>query len=342
MSRSGLPGGGIDRLRAAIEVRVGSDDGAPSPASLIELAAEAQVLVCVNGDPLGEELLDRCPELRLLAVVSAGYDTVDVAAALGHGVAVTHTPGVLHETTADLAFGLILAARRRIAEGDRFVRAGRWVSKADGIPFGDDVHGTQLGIVGYGEIGHAVARRATGFGMMVVHHSRTIRSDDLSRWMPLGELLRSSDIVSLHVPLTDETRGLIGEAELRSMKPTATLVNTARGAVVDEAALVRALDAGWIGSAGLDVQVVEPNADPDHPLLRARNCVLLPHIGSATLATRAAMVDLAVDNVLAYLAGRPLLTPIPESRSLQGVGNRHGERRDARAYPDARASDAAR
>lgn len=312
VSRSAFPGSGLERLAAVATVRCWMGADPPGLEALVGLVGDAPALVCVNGDPLGEPLLGRCLSLRLLAVVSAGYDTVDVGAARRHGVALSHTPGVLQETTADLAFGLILAARRRIAEGDRFVRAGRWVSMADGLPFGQDIHGAQLGIVGYGEIGQAVARRASGFEMRVVHHSRQQRSDARSRWMPLDELLRTSDIVSLHVPLTAATRGMIGEAQLRSMKPTATLVNTARGAVVDEGALVRALEEGWIGSAGLDVQVVEPAPDRDHPLLLAPNCVVVPHIGSATEAARAAMADLAVDNVLAWIGGRPLPSPIRE------------------------------
>ncbi len=283
----------------------------PTLDDLATLAAGARALLCVNGDPITDALLERCPDLELVAIASVGYDTVDVGAATRRGVAVTNTPGVIEEATADTAFALILAARRRLVEADRFVRAGDWERNSLSLMLGHDVHGAQLGIVGYGTIGRAVARRATGFGMRVVHHSRTRADDQLSTWLPLDELLATSDVVSLHTPLTAETRGLIGARELGSMKPTATLVNTARGAVVDEAALVEALRERRIHSAGLDVQVVEPNPDRGDPLLGLDNCVVLPHIGSATFAARAAMIDLAVANVVAHLAGEPLLSPVP-------------------------------
>ena len=185
-----------------------------------------------------------------------------MAAADRLGIAVTNSQGTLHETTADLTFGLIIAARRRLNEAERYLRAGEWRQDDLDLLLGLDVYGATLGIVGYGQIGQAVARRARGFGMTVIHNRRTRGDDEWSRWVPFDELLATSDIVSLHVPSTPETRHLIGERELRLMKPTATLVNAARGAVLDEAALARALREGWIGSAGLDVQQVEPNADP--------------------------------------------------------------------------------
>jgi glyoxylate reductase len=314
VTRTDLPGLGMVRLATAAQLRVAAGDVPLERDALIELAADATAMICVSGDQMDAAFLERCPALRLLALISVGYDTVDVAAARELGVAVTNTPGVLHETVADLTFGLILAARRRLVEGDRLVRAGGWTESHYRLLFARDVHGARLGIVGYGEIGRAVARRAVGFGMNVVHHARTRHDDAISSWLPLDELLRTSDIVSLHVPLGVATQGMIGERELRLMQPTATLVNTARGGIVDEAALVRALNEGWIGSAGLDVQAVEPNPDPADPLLGAPNCVVLPHVGSATEATRGAMVDLAVENVVRFLEDRPLLTLIPELR----------------------------
>ena len=314
VTRNGLPGPGMTRLAEAATLRIATSEVPLKRDALVDLAADATAMVCVSGDQLDASFMERCPAMRLLAVISAGYDSVDVAAARQRGLVVTNTPGVLHETVADLTFGLILAARRRLVEGDRLVRAGGWTQSDYRLLFAQDVHGARLGIVGYGEIGRAVARRAVGFGMSIVHHTRTRRDDAVSSWLPLDELLRTSDIVSLHVPLGVATRGMIGERELRLMRPTATLVNTARGAIVDETALVRALHEGWIGSAGLDVQAVEPNPDPADPLLMAPNCVVLPHIGSATEATRGAMVDLAVDNVLRFLGGRPVLTLIPELR----------------------------
>ena len=182
---------------------------------------------------------------------------------------------------------------------------------------GYDVYGATLGIVAYGEIGQAVARRAKGFGMTVVHHRRQRADDELSRWVELDELLRISDVVTLHIPSTPETRHYIGERELRLMKPTATLVNIARGAVLDEKALVRALREGWIGSAGLDVQQMEPNPDPNDPLLGLSNCVVLPHIGSATMAARLRMIGMAIGNIVAFCEGRDLLTPVGELNAVR-------------------------
>jgi glyoxylate reductase len=300
-------------LASLADVRIWPGETAPSLAELIELADGATALLAINGDPMGAACFEASPDLRLVAVASAGYDSLDTAAAFARGVAVTNTPGVLHEATADIAFGLILAARRRIAEADRFVRAGLWHDIRLATMMGHDIHGARLGIIGYGEIGRAVARRGTGFGMDIVHHSRTRVDDAISRWVPLDELLATSDIVSLHTPLTPETRGLIGERELRLMKPSATLVNTARGPVVDEAALVRALREGWIASAGIDVQVHEPNPDSNDPLLDLPTLVILPHIGSATEGARVGMIGLAADNVIAFLEGRPLLTPVAGS-----------------------------
>jgi lactate dehydrogenase-like 2-hydroxyacid dehydrogenase len=310
ISRRAMPGDPAARIARLADVREWPDISHPGPTELIDLTAGAAVLLCVNGDRIDEPFLAACPDLRLVALASTGYDSIDVAAADRRGVAVTNSRGTLFETTADLTFGLILSARRRISESERYLRAGRWVQDDLDLLLGHDVHGATLGIVGYGEIGRAVARRAAGFGMTILHHRRTRGDDALSRWVELDDLLRESDIVSLHVPMTPDTRHLIGERELRRMKPTATLVNAARGGVVDEAALIRALREGWIGSAGLDVQRVEPNPDPNDPLLGLPNCVVLPHIGSATLAARVAMIDMATDNVVACLEGRPLVTPV--------------------------------
>jgi glyoxylate reductase len=310
ISRLAMPGAPARVLADRAEVHEWPAHRHPEAEELRELARDATVLLCVNGDSLDEALFDACPDLKLIALASTGYDSVDVAAADRRGIAVTNSRGTLYETTADLTFGLILMARRRISEAERYLRDGLWAQDDLDLLLGHDVYGTQLGIVGFGEIGRAVARRATGFDMRVVHHSRTRRDGDGSTWMELDELLATSDIVSLHVPSTPETRHMIGERELRLMKPTATLVNAARGAVLDEAAIGRALREGWIGSAGLDVQQVEPNPDKDAPLLQLPNCVVLPHIGSATLAAREAMIGMATDNVVAFLAGEPLKTPV--------------------------------
>jgi lactate dehydrogenase-like 2-hydroxyacid dehydrogenase len=243
----------------------------------------------------------------VVANVAVGFDNVDVAAATAAGIVVTNTPGVLTDTTADIAWSLILAAARRTSEAERALRTGQWTEfRFDGW-LGQDVTGATLGIVGYGRIGQAVAARAAGFGMVVLHHSR--RETGAPGFVAsLDELLARADIVSLHAPLTAETRHLIGAAELARMKPTAVLVNTARGPMVDEEALADALEAGRLFAAGLDVYVGEPAVNPR--LLAAPRTVLYPHIGSASVATRLRMARMAAGNVAAVLAGRPAPNPV--------------------------------
>lgn len=283
------------------------------------MAGVAAVL-CLNGDRIDGAILDRCPDLRLVAMASVGYDSVDVEAAHSRGVRVSNCPQVLSETVADATFGLIIWARRLFGAAERDIRGGRWVDNRLDSFLGLDVHGATLGIAGFGSIGRAVAERAAAFAMPVlVSDPRPVDRAHV-RQVSLDELLAESDVVSLHVPLGEATRGLIGERELRLMKPTATLINTSRGGVVDETALLRALREGWIHSAGLDVQQHEPNSDPSHPLLSLPNLVVLPHVASATFAARASMVDLAVDNVVAFIEGRPLLTPVPADTSPQLMG----------------------
>jgi len=262
----------------------------PEPLPGIEVLVEAVVAV-------GPNELDLLPDLRLVANYGVGYDRVDVAACHERGVAVTNTPGVLDAAVADLTLGLILACRRHLVESDRFVRDGRWQrgwARPDLL--GRDLAGSTLGVVGFGRIGQQVATRASAFGMRTVFHRRT-------GGLPLDELLRSADVASLHVPLTPETRGLVSRERLALLQDGATLVNTARGAIVDEDALVDELSSGRI-SAGLDVFADEPRV-PER-LLGLPNVVLTPHIASATVETRAAMTRLLVDNVLAFLHGEPL------------------------------------
>jgi lactate dehydrogenase-like 2-hydroxyacid dehydrogenase len=315
ITRLGMPGDPASALGSVASVREWPSTVHPTAAELATLADGATALLCVNGDVVDGPFLAASPYLRLIAMASTGYDSVDVPAADERGIAVTNSSGTLHETTADLTFGLIIAARRRMGEAERYLRDGRWAQDDLDLFLGGEVHGSTLGIVGYGQIGEAVARRAVGFGMRVLHYRRTPGDDRWSTWVPLDDLLRQSDIVSLHVPSTAATQNLIGERELRLMRPTATLVNAARGAVLDEAALARALREGWIASAGLDVQVVEPNPDRDAELLKLPNCVVLPHIGSATRTAREAMIGIAVRNVQAFLAGEPLLTPVGQVRT---------------------------
>jgi len=298
-----LPGDAVARLAQHAELDQWTAELPPPYEELTRHAASADGIVCLLTDRIDAALLAAAPSLRAIANVAVGYDNVDVPAATARGIPVGNTPGVLTETTADLAFALILACARRIAEADRFVRDGRWRTWDPNLLLGHDVYGATLGIVGYGKIGRAVARRARGFNMRALYTSRSPASDNApGERVELDTLLRDSDFVSLHVPLTQDTAHMIGERELRLMKPTAILVNTARGGVLDQSALARALEAGWIAGAGLDVAEAEPIPSHD-ALLRAPNLTLLPHIGSASHATRERMAAMAVENCLAALRG---------------------------------------
>ncbi|MFN8150877.1 MAG: D-glycerate dehydrogenase [Solirubrobacterales bacterium] len=296
-----LPGEALSHLAEAHEVDLWEQDRPVDRAVLLERAAAAEGLLCTLTDRVDAELLDACPELRAIANFAVGVDNIDLAAARERGIPVGNTPGVLTETTADLAFALILACARGLPGAEADVRAGRWTTWSPEGWLGRDVHGATLGIVGAGAIGMAVARRAEGFGMEVLLNG----SSPGPGRVELAELLERSDFVSLHCPLTEETRGLIGKEELRAMRQTAILVNTARGPIIDQPELRRALARGWIAGAGLDVTDPEP-LPADDPLLLAPNLIVLPHIGSATHATREAMASLAVDNLLAGLAGEPM------------------------------------
>lgn len=306
-----LPRGGTDPLVAdGHEIQGGIGDDAWEPEALADaLRGGVDALVCLLADRVDESLLEVGAEggLRVVANVAVGYDNIDVAAAVARGIVVCNTPGVLDESTADLAFLLILAASRLASEAEADLRAGSWPGWGINQYLGHDVHGAVLGVVGYGRIGRAVARRARGFGMEVLHHSRHATGEP-GYVAELDELLQRSDVVSLHVPLTDETRHLVGSRQLELMGPRAVLVNTARGPVVDEVALARALHTGTIFAAGLDVYECEPQVHP--LLLDAPRTVLLPHIGSATAATRTAMARLACRQVCDVLAGRPPPHPV--------------------------------
>ena len=287
----------------------------PSRPTMEDLATELADVEAVYGNLLWtEETFRLAPKLRIAANTAVGYDNVDVAAATAHGVIVTNTPDVLTDTTADLAFCLLVDAARRIGEAERFVRSGKWGSpRSSGGLLGRDIHHATLGVVGLGRIGSEVAHRGLGFHMKVIYHD-AIRRESLEQqfgytFVDLDTLLRESDFISLHVSLSPETKHLIGEAELAKMKPTAILVNASRGGVIDEQALVKALQEGKLAGAGLDVFEKEP-VDPENPLLAMENVVVTPHIGSATLATRQAMSQLAADNVVAVLSGKPPLTPV--------------------------------
>jgi glyoxylate reductase len=259
------------------------------------------------------EVLDAAgDDLKVVANMAVGYDNIDVRAARERGVVVTNTPGVLDETTADVAFMLMLAAARRLGEGERLLRAGKWEWWGPKQLRGLDVWGKKLGILGLGRIGQAVARRAKGFGMEILYHNRSrngsAEKELGARYLELRELLIESDFISIHTPLTDETRHLIGAEELESMKPGAVLVNSSRGPVVDEGALVDALENGRIFAAGLDVYEEEPKVHPK--LLELENVVLAPHIGSASIETRDKMATLAAENLRAVLRGEQPMTPV--------------------------------
>jgi lactate dehydrogenase-like 2-hydroxyacid dehydrogenase len=306
-----IPEAGLAPLRDAADLTVWEDPLPPPRDALLAAVAGCAGILTLLTDRVDAELLDAAgPGLRVVSNYAVGVDNVDLAECTRRGIPVGHTPGVLTETTADLAFALLMAAARRIVEAADFVRAGRWATWDPMLLLGADVHGATLGLVGFGRIGQAVARRAAGFAMSVLYHSRH-RSDPATEaelratWVPLDELFERSDVVSLHVPLTAETRHLVDADRLRRMKPTAILVNTARGAIVDTDALVEALRAGWIGGAALDVTDPEP-LPASHPLLGLPNALVVPHIGSASRATRDRMAEMAAANLLAGLRGEPL------------------------------------
>ncbi len=298
-----LPQGSLDPVAAVPDMEIvqrSSDKGATSE-ELAAMAGDLDGIVSMVTDRIDAAVLAAgAGRLRVVANVAVGYDNIDVAAATEAGVVVCNTPGMVERATADLAFALILAASRRLSEAEADLRAGRWHGWAIDQYLGRDVYGATLGIVGYGGIGRAVAERARGFAMEILHHTRTPTGEP--GWIAdLPELLARSDVVTLHVPLTPGTRHLIGRPELAVMKPTAVLVNTARGPVVDEEALAEALEEGQIGAAGIDVYEAEPRVHPR--LLAAPHTVLLPHIGTATVDTRLGMSRLAVRSALAVLAG---------------------------------------
>ena len=299
-----LVGEAVERLRAAgHEVDVWPGAEPPPRQALTERTQQADALLCTLSDRVDAAFLDANPRLRVVANYAVGLDNVDLAAAHRRGIPVGNTPEVLTDATADIAFALLLAAARRLPQAAQAVKDGDWGTwQPDGF-LGADLVGATLGIVGAGRIGRAVAKRAAGFDMRILQ--TTSRGGT-----PLHALLSEADFVSLHVPLTPQTHHLIDAAALERMKPTAILVNTARGQVVDQQALIDALHAGAIAGAALDVTDPEP-LPPEHPLLQAPNVLVLPHIGSATTRTRTTMAELAVDNVLAGLAGEPLPHPAP-------------------------------
>lgn len=302
------PGNALSQLARVGSVDVWKGEDVMPRDELLERVAEANALYSMLTDAVDTELLDAAGHLHVISNMAVGYDNIDVAACSERGIPVGHTPDVLTETTADTAFGLMIAAARRFGEGRDYVRDGHWTRWEPELLWGLDIHGATLGIVGFGRIGTAIARRANGFGMHVVATSRrrSSQAEELGvTQVEFSELLARSDHIVVAVPLTEETHHMFDADAFAAMKPTATLVNISRGATVDTDALVQALVDGKIGAAGLDVTDPEP-LPGDHALASLPNAFVIPHLGSSTERTRVAMADFAADNVIAGLEGRPL------------------------------------
>ena len=302
-----IPEAGLKILQRFCEVVYRDEVPPPSREELLEAVRDVDALYCTLNEKIDKELLDRAEKLRVVGTMSVGVDHIDVEYATSKGIYVVHTPGVLTETVADHAWALLLAAAMRVTEADDMIRKGEWtIPWAPTMLLGHDVYGKVLGIIGLGRIGYAVAKRARGFDMKILYYD-VVRRPEAEKelgaeYTTLDDLLRRSDFVTIHVPLTPETRKLIGERELKLMKRTAVLVNTSRGPVVDQKALVKALSEKWIAAAGLDVFEEEP-IDPNDPLLRLRNVVLTPHIGSASHDTRNKMAEMAAEGIIKVLKG---------------------------------------
>lgn len=304
----------IEPLRAVAEVETTPDDAIATPEALRQRLADKHGAFITGSERIDAALLDACPQLLVVSTMTVGVDHIDLAACAERGVIVTHAPDVLTETTADFGFALLLAAARQVGEAERYLRAGQWKKWSVDLFAGADVHGATLGIVGMGRIGQAIARRAAhGFNMRVLYHNRKrlaahLEDDLRASYRELPELLRESRHVLLALPYSPAAYHLIGATELAQMQPGATLVNIARGGVVDETALAHALHSGHLGAAALDVFEGEPAVNP--ALLAAPRLVLTPHIASSSIPTRRAMAQLAVDNLVAVLQGQPPITPV--------------------------------
>jgi len=301
-----LPEPALEVVRQACEVQLDPLDQQLTPVALRQAVVDKQGVLCLITDRIDAPVLDAAAELKVVSNIAVGYDNIDVAAATQRGILVTNTPGVVTESTADLTWSLLCSIARRIAEGDRYIRAGKWREWTLLLMAGGEVYGTTLGIFGMGRIGQAVARRAKGFHMRVLYHNRhrvepALEVELNATWVDKCTLLQQADFVSVHVPLSAATTHFIGAAELRLMRPTAYVINAARGPVVDETALIQALQQGWIAGAALDVFEHEPLVP--QALQELENVVLVPHIGSASVATRTRMAVMAAENLVAVLRG---------------------------------------
>jgi glyoxylate reductase len=310
-----IPEEALGRILAATDADVWPEELPPPRDELLRRVTGVDGVLALLTDRVDAEFLDRAgPQLKVVSNYAVGFDNIVVPEATRRGVAVGNTPGVLTDTTADLAWALLMTAGRRVVEGDRYVHDGHWKTWGPLLLLGTDVSGATLGIVGFGRIGQAMARRAAGFGMNVLYHDvqqlpESVTGPLGATYAGLDELFERSDFVTLHTNLTEETRHLVNEARLRRMKPTAVLVNTSRGPVVDQRALHKALSEGWIMAAGLDVTDPEPMPVTE-PLLTLPNCIVVPHIASASRATRAKMAEMAAANLLAGVRGERLPTPV--------------------------------
>ena len=310
-----IPDDGLQPVSQACEAEIWPDELPPPRDVLLRSIAGCDGVLTLLTDRVDAEFFDAAgPQLKVVSNYAVGFDNIDIPEATRRKVPVGNTPGVLTDTTADLAFALLMAAGRRVAEGDRYVRQGRWKTWGPMLLLGHDVHGSTLGIVGFGRIGQALARRASGFGMQILYHDVNRLPPEVEEplsatFVPLDELLARSDFVSLHVNLTPDTEHLMNAERLRQMKPTGVLVNTSRGPVVDHDALFEALRDGVIFAAGLDVTEPEP-LPPSHPLLTLDSCLVVPHIASASRATRGKMAGMAAANLLAGVRGERLPTPV--------------------------------
>jgi glyoxylate reductase len=302
-----IPSSALTRLEDACDVELFSRGDLPHE-ELIARVAGKHALLSVVTDSIDRAVLEAGRDLKIVSTIAVGYNNIDIAAARERGIVVTNTPDVLTESTADLTWSLILGVMRRIVEGDRLVRRGQWKGFALDFMLGSDLRGKQLGVVGFGRIGQAVAARAPAFGMRVAYTGRGPKPGVAGEFMPLDRLLSTSDIVSLHCPLTPETKHLINQTTLARMKRSAYLISAARGPIVEEAALVWALENRLIAGAALDVYEKEPEIHKG--LLAFENVVLSPHLGSSAIETRTTMIQLAVQNIIAVLSGQPPLTPI--------------------------------
>lgn len=313
-----LPQAALDLILPECDAEVWSEELPPPRSVLMDKVREVDGLLCLLTDKIDAPLMDNAPRLKVISNCAVGYDNIDVAAATQRGIAVGNTPGVLTETTADFAFALLLAAARRVVQAERYTRAGKWKTWGLTVLLGQDVFGATLGLVGLGRIGTAVAKRARGFEMRVLYYDPQCRPDVEAQlnltYADLDTVVRQADFLSIHTPLTETTRHLVNADLLRKMKKTAILINTARGAVVDQAALYTALREGWIAGAALDVTDPEPIA-LDDPLLTLDNCIITPHIASASVATRTKMAVMAAHNLLAGVRGEPLPNPVNIVRS---------------------------